>query len=60
MSNCAILGNNTTRDCSEACNSTRLRLMQLQTSDSVARDIIIQIAQLAMHAINYTTCSCTW
>ena len=48
MSMCTILGDNTTRDCSEACNSTRLRLVQLQASEPVICGIVTQIAHLAM------------
>ena len=40
MSKCTILGDNTTRDCSEACNSTQLRLVQLQVSEPVTSGII--------------------
>ena len=57
MSKCAILGDNTTFDCSEACNSTRLCLMQLQASEPVTRGIITQIAHLAMLLIIYTIMS---
>ena len=42
------LGDNATRDCSEACNSTRLCLVQLQASEPVTRGNITQIAHLAM------------
>ena len=48
MSKRAILGDNTTRDCSEACSSTRLRLVQLQASAPVTPGIITQIAHLSM------------
>ena len=48
MSKRTILGDNTTRDCSEACSSTRLRLVQLQASEQVTCGIITQIAHLAM------------
>ena len=48
MSKSTILGNNTTCDRSEACNSTRLHLVQLQASEPVTRGIITQIAHLAM------------
>ena len=48
MSKRTILGDNTTRDCSEACNSTQLHLVQLQASEPVTRGIITQIAHLAM------------
>ena len=49
MSKCTILSDNTTRDCSEACNSTWLRFVQLQASEqSRVVYIITQIAHLAM------------
>ena len=48
MSKHTIVGDNTTRDCSEAYYSTRLRLVQLQASEPVTRGITIQIACLAM------------
>ena len=47
MYKCAILGDNTTRDCSEACNITRLHPVQLQASELVTHGIITQIAYLA-------------
>ena len=58
MSKCTILGDNTTRDCSEACNSTRLRLVQLQDSEPVTHDIITQIAHLAMLLIIHIASYC--
>ena len=55
-----FLGDNTTHDCSEACNSTRLRLIQLQTSEPVTCGIITQIAYLAMLLIDWlVTCVST-
>ena len=55
MSKRTILGDNTTRDCSEACNSTRLHIVQLQASEPVTqRGIITQIAHFAMLTINFT------
>ena len=55
MSKCTILGDNTTCDCSEACSSTWLHLVQLQASERVTHDhgIISQIMHLDMLLILY-------
>ena len=59
MCKCEILGDNTTYDCSEACNSTRHRLVQLQASEPVTRGIITQIAHLDMLLIVQIACVLT-
>ena len=58
MSKCTILGDNTTCDCSEACNSTRPRLMQLQASEPVIHGIITQIAHLTICYLLYIIITC--
>ena len=50
MSKHTIIGDNTTHDCSVACSSTQLRLVQLQVSEQVTRGIITQIAHALSHA----------
>lgn len=50
MSKHAILGDNTTPDCSEACNSTWLHLVHLQASEPATHGY--QIAHLANYTIH--------
>ena len=50
-----FLGDNTTHNGFEACNSTQLRLVQLQASEPVTRGIITQTAHLAMLLIMLNT-----
>lgn len=49
-----LLGDNTTRDYSEVCNSTYFCLVQLQVSEPITCDSVIQAAHLAVLLIIIT------
>ena len=54
MANCAILGDNTTRD-RQTCNSTWLRLVQLQVSEPVRSLMVDRPNCTVSHAIKFLT-----